>query len=195
MAEELLRQMILRSRPAESNRTTRELKSRGVRVTPQLPTPSPEAPYGSYERFRRLRPRVSGGELPMPLPEQQDLIDQAQLKRRPLPITPEMSGGELPMPFPSRPPLVNTISIMRPQIAPIVPTQDSVSASIAPTPVRSKELPYQTFQRLTGERWSGGCSNAITRMLDQFGINARPGSAEANLALQKALLANAKGIQ
>ena len=87
-----------------------------------------------------------------------------------------------------------------------MPAQDSVSASIAPTPVQrvnqppartnsSKELPYQTFQRLTGERWSGGGSNAITRMLDQFGINARPGSAEANLALQKALLANAKGIQ
>ena len=52
----------------------------------------------------------------------------------------------------------------------------------------AKELPYQTYQRIFGERWPGGRSAKIVRMLKELGIKASPGSAKANLALQAALL-------
>ncbi|MCX7589383.1 MAG: hypothetical protein N2Z85_00365 [Patescibacteria group bacterium] len=50
------------------------------------------------------------------------------------------------------------------------------------------ELPYQTYQRLTGKSWPGGTSQEIVNLLKKYGITAQPGSAEANLALQSALL-------
>jgi len=53
----------------------------------------------------------------------------------------------------------------------------------------AKELPYQTYQRIFGdERWPGGRSAKIVRMLKELGIKYSPGSAKANLALQAALL-------
>ena len=58
-----------------------------------------------------------------------------------------------------------------------------------------RELPYQTFERLTGQKWSGGRSSAVQDIMSRLGITAVPGSAEANLALQKALMQNAAGIE
>lgn len=74
---------------------------------------------------------------------------------------------------------------------PTVTTSESFRA--APT----KELPFQTFERLTGQKWGRSSTQnpEIRRMLEHFGISAPVGSAEANLALQKALLANAQNIQ
>jgi hypothetical protein len=74
----------------------------------------------------------------------------------------------------------------------------SAKPAHAPRPAPSaggKELPFQTFQRLTGQQWSGGKSQAIQDMMNQLGVTGRAGSAEANLALQRALLQNAGNIQ
>jgi len=49
------------------------------------------------------------------------------------------------------------------------------------------ELPYQTFERVTGKKWTGGNSADVQSAYQQYGITAPAGSAEANLALQKAL--------
>ena len=50
------------------------------------------------------------------------------------------------------------------------------------------ELPFQTFARMTGLDWPGGRSNTVLALLKIFRIVERPGSAEANLALQTKLL-------
>ena len=61
--------------------------------------------------------------------------------------------------------------------------------------VSSQELPFETFQRLTGMGWGEGKkSGELARMMEMLGITSKPGSAEANLALQKALMANSKNI-
>jgi hypothetical protein len=49
------------------------------------------------------------------------------------------------------------------------------------------ELPFQTYERVTESLWPGGTNNRIIALLKIFGIDARPGSAEANLALQAKL--------
>ena len=54
------------------------------------------------------------------------------------------------------------------------------------------ELPYQTYQRITGQSWPGGESPQIASLLKQYGITGKPGSPEANIALQKALVG--KGV-
>lgn len=51
-----------------------------------------------------------------------------------------------------------------------------------------KEYPYQTFQRLTNENWGNGQSAAVRKRLQALNITAPPGSAQANKALQQALL-------
>jgi len=50
------------------------------------------------------------------------------------------------------------------------------------------ELPYQTYERVTGKKWTGGNSADIQSAYKQYGITAPAASPEANLALQKALL-------
>ena len=50
------------------------------------------------------------------------------------------------------------------------------------------ELPYQTYERVTGKKWTGGNSADIQSAYKQYGITAPAASSEANLALQKALL-------
>ena len=56
------------------------------------------------------------------------------------------------------------------------------------------ELPYQTYQRITGKQWTGGFSPEIKSLYNQYGITAPAGSAEANLALQKALIGGQKPV-
>lgn len=60
---------------------------------------------------------------------------------------------------------------------------------------KPRELPFETFQRLTGMKWHGGASPEVMDLMNRFGIEGKAGSAEANLALQKALLANAKNVR
>jgi hypothetical protein len=50
------------------------------------------------------------------------------------------------------------------------------------------ELPFQTYQRITQQQWPGGRSPNIVALLNIFGIGYKPGSAEANLQLQYALV-------
>ena len=50
------------------------------------------------------------------------------------------------------------------------------------------ELPFQTYERLTGERWPGGRSDHVVLLLKLFKIKEAPGSNEANQKLQHALL-------
>lgn len=52
----------------------------------------------------------------------------------------------------------------------------------------ASELPYQTYERLTGNTWTGGNTAPILSAYKQYGITNAPGSASANLALQAALI-------
>jgi hypothetical protein len=47
-----------------------------------------------------------------------------------------------------------------------------------------KELPFQTFERITGLKWPGGRSRIVCVMLRIAGIESKPGSASANKQLQ-----------
>jgi len=53
------------------------------------------------------------------------------------------------------------------------------------------ELPFQTYERVTETRWPGGTNERIITLLRIFRITARPGSAEANLALQAKIIGQA----
>jgi hypothetical protein len=55
------------------------------------------------------------------------------------------------------------------------------------------DLPYQTYEKITGKKWTGGNSPDIISMYQKYGIKDAPASAEANLALQKAMLAEKSG--
>ena len=48
--------------------------------------------------------------------------------------------------------------------------------------------PYQTYERITGQKWPGGRSKVIGLFLKLFWINEKPGSKEANLRLQENLI-------
>lgn len=50
------------------------------------------------------------------------------------------------------------------------------------------EKPYETYERLTGRKWTSGTSDAIQNLLARYNIKAPAGSSRANLALQRALL-------
>jgi len=49
------------------------------------------------------------------------------------------------------------------------------------------ELPLQTYERVTGQKWPGGKSPMVRLMLAIFKIDEDPGSAAANLKLQASL--------
>jgi hypothetical protein len=54
------------------------------------------------------------------------------------------------------------------------------------------ELPFETWERIFHEPWPGGTSAPVVNLLHSYGIHPfgifnRPGSAEANTALQEAL--------
>jgi len=55
-----------------------------------------------------------------------------------------------------------------------------------------RELPFETYQRITGQKWPGGRSLIVRLLLRLFWISEQPGSAEANLRLQSCLLASTK---
>ena len=50
------------------------------------------------------------------------------------------------------------------------------------------ELPYQTFEKFTGNKWSGGASPEVMALLEELGVQGQAGSADTNLALQKAMM-------
>jgi len=52
------------------------------------------------------------------------------------------------------------------------------------------ELPFQTYERITHRRWPGGANTEIAKALLIYGIEYKPGTAEANLCLQGAMLCN-----
>lgn len=52
------------------------------------------------------------------------------------------------------------------------------------------DLPYQTYEKVTGKKWTGGNSPEIVSLYQKYGIKDAPASSEANLALQKALLSD-----
>lgn len=55
------------------------------------------------------------------------------------------------------------------------------------------DLPYQTYEKVTGKKWTGGTSSEVISQYQKYGIKDAPGSANANLALQKALLGAGQG--
>lgn len=60
-----------------------------------------------------------------------------------------------------------------------------------PQNVPANELPYQTYERVTGQKW--GNPAQMAPVLAEHGITAAPGSSEANIALQQKLLAQPTG--
>ena len=86
-----------------------------------------------------------------------------------------------------------------PVTTPMVATQKDFrleSPAASPQSSSKRELPFETFQRLTGMDWGvGKKSGEIERMMELLGIVGKPGSAEANLALQKALMENSQNMQ
>jgi hypothetical protein len=52
------------------------------------------------------------------------------------------------------------------------------------------ELPYETYERLTGKKWTSGKAADVVKLLEQYGIMAPAGSEQANNALQRALKAD-----
>lgn len=54
----------------------------------------------------------------------------------------------------------------------------------------NNEQPYQTYERVTGKKWTGGASADVQSAYKQYGITAPAGSSDANVALQKALNAS-----
>ena len=54
------------------------------------------------------------------------------------------------------------------------------------------ELPYETYERITGKKWTGGQSAAVKSWLDKLGIKAPAGSEQANNELQRRLKTWAK---
>ena len=49
------------------------------------------------------------------------------------------------------------------------------------------EQAWQTYEKATGKKWTGGNSQQVKELLTLLQIGGKAGSAEANLALQKAL--------
>jgi hypothetical protein len=58
-----------------------------------------------------------------------------------------------------------------------------------------KELPFETYERMTGRKWPGGKSLEILQCLAYLRIRDKPGSAAANLKLQEHLLAEERRLQ
>lgn len=56
------------------------------------------------------------------------------------------------------------------------------------------DLPYQTYEKTTGKKWTGGNSPEVMSAYQKYGIKDAPGSSNANLALQKALLAEKSAV-
>jgi hypothetical protein len=52
-----------------------------------------------------------------------------------------------------------------------------------------KELPFETWERMTGMAWPNGDSKEIVAWLQFFNIPEVPGTAKANLRLQDCMLA------
>ncbi len=71
-----------------------------------------------------------------------------------------------------------------------VPTQTPNPAPVS-TAAPAGELPFQTYERVTGQKW--GTPEQMAPILTGHGITAAPGSAEANLALQQKLIAQPTG--
>ncbi len=97
-----------------------------------------------------------------------------------------------PTPLPARP----ASPAMKPEPIQVLPGEiaGEFQSAAMPTPSSARsgaELPFETYQRLTGNRWTGGGSNAVRGLLSELGIQEKAGSSAANLALQKALLQRA----
>lgn len=56
------------------------------------------------------------------------------------------------------------------------------------------DLPYQTYEKVTGKKWTGGNSPEVLSMYQKYDIKDAPASVEANTALQKAMLAQKSGV-
>jgi len=50
------------------------------------------------------------------------------------------------------------------------------------------ELPFETYERVTGQKWPGGRSKEIVALLRIFRVAHEPGTAEANLELQRRII-------
>ena len=107
-----------------------------------------------------------------------------------------LSRMEFPQPTPNFTGGLGTGSMLPEEVA----MTDSSISNRVPTPTEKvmsdgggemSELPFQTFQRLTGQKWTGGSSAPILAMLRELGITGPAGSAETNTALQEALLRKA----
>jgi hypothetical protein len=70
---------------------------------------------------------------------------------------------------------------------PTAVTPASISRPPAAVTPSSTETPAQTYERVTGQKWTGGTSAPVAALLQKAGVSAPAGSAQANLALQNYL--------
>ena len=66
--------------------------------------------------------------------------------------------------------------------------------TMAETEPVTNELPFQTFERIFSAPWPGGDSEWVRGLLFAAGIQHKPGTDEANLALQQWLLDTVPGL-
>ncbi len=123
----------------------------------------------------------------LPAPRVARDVNSHEMRNRQLPAAPAPG-----LDFPSRPDTMVPLSESpyRQEMAPqgMLSPSHEPNAPISAHMNAGKELPYQTYERLTGNKWHGGqMQDAYSNM----GITAAPGRAEANLALQQALLRSA----
>jgi hypothetical protein len=115
----------------------------------------------------------------------------SQLGTPPLPPRPPMA-----LPSPIGPAAVEAAARMGASepaaSAPPVPAAPAQGTSAA---APAGELPYQTYERLSGKHWAGGRSSVIQALMQHAGVGQPAGSADANLALQRALLAHPELLQ
>lgn len=109
-------------------------------------------------------------------------------------VNPPVEAPQMPTPALYEPMDAGLASVVSDYDGPSM-TPTTTGPSNPPNGGGGGELPYQTYERLTGQKWTGGRSKSIQDILSRLGITAMPGSPEANMALQKALMRNAENIQ
>lgn len=154
-------------------------------IQPPATPPAPRPPVTVTPSSQSgMSMSLSGGAPPAPRPMVGPGMSMNISGGAPPPPTPPQTPPQAPQ---SVAPLPNGYAVTMPP--------QHVGYKQAPTHTGGGELPYQTYERMTGHHWSGGGSPEIQEMMSRLGVSGAPGSAGANLALQKALLANALANQ
>ena len=180
-----------------AGRTGDELRERGVKAAENAEQPSPQGKRrptvatGPYAPRPGMMVRPGSSTALAHVPDR--VVTGGPKRRSDIELRSEVGARmpDEPLPTGTR----ATLNIPGLEASDTVPTMaGSAPSASAAAPTSTAELPYQTYERLLGRQWSGGGSDTIRKMLELYGISAAPGSAEANLALQQAMLKSTGGL-